>query len=135
MGSRTRPTDPTARERLRRAQAAEELAVRSIEAAHVRLERSRRRMETAVEAARLSVEQAAGALYDAKLALVRTSGVERAALLLDEPRSALRALARHRHRANTEQDDVALGGHVSARQTPAATAAPTSPPATTSPTL
>lgn len=77
------PIDESARARLRDAQKAEATALRGVQDA----EKVRARARTALDAAEC-------ALATAQVELVRTSGADRAALLLNEPVKALRRVAR-----------------------------------------
>ena len=74
------PTSESARDRLRSAQKAEASALRQVEAA----DRVRQRVHVALEEAEASLQAA-------RLELVRVSGFDRAALLLDLPVDRLRA--------------------------------------------
>ena len=74
------PTSESARDRLRSAQKAEATALRQVEAA----DRVRQRVHVALEEAEASLQAA-------RLELVRVSGFDRAALLLDLPVGRLRS--------------------------------------------
>src|SRR4051794_38753606 len=74
------PTTETARARLRAAQKAETTALRGVEAA----DRVRQRV-------RRALDEAEASLQAARLELVRVSGLDRAALLLDLPVDNLRS--------------------------------------------
>ena len=82
------PTTETARARLRAAQKAEATALREVEAA----DRIRQR-------ARGTLDEAEASLRAAQLELVRVSGLDRAALLLDLPVDKLRSVRRPSHKA------------------------------------
>ena len=77
------PIDEAARARLREAQKAEVTALKQVQTA-----------ATARARARTALDSAESALAAAKVALVRTSGASRAALLLNEPVKELRRVAR-----------------------------------------
>ena len=79
----TFPVNPTARARLREAQQSEGNALRDVLTA-----------EKARVRAQARLDEADGRLCVAKVALVKTSGLDRAALLLGEPIKALRAKTR-----------------------------------------
>ena len=74
------PTSESARDRLRSAQKAEATALRQVEA----VDRVRQRAQGALEEAEVSLQAA-------QLELVRVSGFDRAALLLDLPVDKLRS--------------------------------------------
>lgn len=77
------PIDEAARARLREAQKAEVTALKRVQTAG-----------TARARARTALDSAERALAAAKVALVRTSGASRAALLLNEPVKELQRVAR-----------------------------------------
>ena len=79
------PTTDTARARLRAAQRAETTALREVEAA----DRVRQRIQRALD-------EAEATLRAARLELVRVSGLDRAALLLDLPVDRLRSVTTSR---------------------------------------
>lgn len=81
--SHRRPVSDTARERLRDAQKAEANALRLVGAAEKVRERAQR-----------ALERAEHSLAQAQAGLVKVSGADRAALLLDEPVGALRTRLR-----------------------------------------
>ena len=78
-----RPVNDAARERLRDAQKAEANALRLVGAAEKVRERAQR-----------ALEKAEHSLAQAQAGLVKVSGADRAALLLDEPVGALRTRLR-----------------------------------------
>jgi len=89
QGSRL-PRDVHARERLREAQQAESGAVSAVYAASGALERAFAKREAAVAAADATVDQARAVLATAQAALVRVSGLDRAAALLGSTKVELR---------------------------------------------
>ena len=88
--SRSKPTDPRARERLREAQAVEARTVAAVYGAESRVERAAAKRDRAREVADVWVTDAVRVLDRARADLVSVSGVDRAALLLGLSRSELR---------------------------------------------
>ena len=99
------PTSPTARDRLRKAQQTEARALKDIDAAA----RSRARAAERLDAAEL-------ALAKAQAAVAETSGVQRAAYLLDLDPAELRRRIRESERA------AQVEGHRTVRSTESSTA-------------
>lgn len=92
--STRRPLDEHARARLRDAQRVEADAVAAVHAAAVKKESTQAKLNIIVAKHRDAIEGADHALSQAQAQLVSVSGVERAALLLEQPVAALRAAVR-----------------------------------------
>jgi len=91
--TRTRrlPADEHARERLRAAQQRESAAVAAVYAANDNVAAAQRRLAEAIVAHEHTINDATKRLQHAQAELVAVSGLDRAALLLAEPKTALRA--------------------------------------------
>jgi hypothetical protein len=89
-----RPLDERARARLRDAQKLESDAVALVHAAAIKKESAQDRLDTIIAKHQVAIGTADRALSLAQAHLVSVSGIERAALLLDEPVAALRAAVR-----------------------------------------
>lgn len=89
-----RPLDERARARLRDAQRLESDAVADVHAASVNTELTRAKLDAVIAKHRLAIDDANQALRKAQVHLVSVSGIERAALLLEQPVAALRATVR-----------------------------------------
>jgi hypothetical protein len=89
-----RPIDERARARLRDAQRVESDAVALVVAAELGRERTRAKLATVIAKHQAAIEEADHALSKAQAHLVSVSGMNRAALLVDQPVAALRAAVR-----------------------------------------
>jgi hypothetical protein len=89
-----RPLDERARARLRDAQRRESDAVALVHAAAIDRERSRAKLDTVIAKHQVAIDGADHAVRKAQAQLVSVSGIERAALLLQQPVAALRAAVR-----------------------------------------
>ena len=89
-----RPLDERARARLREAQRLESDAVAAVHAASVNREGARAKLDAVVAKHQVAIGEADNVVNKARKHLVSVSGIERAALLLDEPVAALRAAVR-----------------------------------------
>jgi hypothetical protein len=87
-----RPID--ARARLRDAQRVESNAVALVHAADLNKERARAKLDAVIAKHQVSIDEADQALSKALSHLVSVSGMDRAALLVDQPVAALRAAVR-----------------------------------------
>jgi hypothetical protein len=96
------PKDARIRERVREAQARESSAVADVCAASDALDRACAKRDATVAAANEVVGQASKAVASAQIALVRVSGVNRAALLLGIKPSELRTTAPSRKGESTD---------------------------------
>jgi hypothetical protein len=89
-----RPIDERARARLRDAQRVESDAVALVHAAELNKERTRAKLDAVIAKHRVAIDEADQALTKAQAHLVSVSGMDRAALLVDQPVAALRAAVR-----------------------------------------
>jgi hypothetical protein len=89
-----RPIDERARARLRDAQRVESDAVALVVAAELNRERTRAKLATVIAKHQAAIDEADQALSKAQAHLVSVSGMNRAALLVDQPVAALRAAVR-----------------------------------------
>jgi hypothetical protein len=89
-----RPLDERARARLRDAQKAEYDAVAAVHAASADREGARAKLGEVIAKHQVAIGEADNAVNKAQAQLVSVSGIERAALLLEEPVGALRAAVR-----------------------------------------
>ena len=89
-----RPLDERARTRLRDAQRVESDAVASVHAAAINKECTRAKLDTVIAKHQGAIDVAGHALSKAQAHLVSVSGIDRAALLLEQPVAALRAAVR-----------------------------------------
>lgn len=89
-----RPLDERARARLRDAQKLESDAVALVHTAAIKKESAQDRLDTVIAKHQVAIGTADRTLSLAQAHLVSVSGIERAALLLDEPVAALRAAVR-----------------------------------------
>jgi hypothetical protein len=89
-----RPLDERARARLREAQRVESDAVAMVHAAAVAREVTQTKLDAIIAKHQVAIREADQALSRAQSKLVSVSGIERAALLLDQPVAALRAAVR-----------------------------------------
>lgn len=91
MAGRKRPTQRKARERLQAAQEREAAALAAVEVAGAKVASAREKLAATVNAAQRKVHEAEQALAQARAALAQISGVERAAMLLDDGVAKVRA--------------------------------------------
>ena len=89
-----RPLDERARARLRAAQKAESDAVSAVHAASANRESARAKLDAVIARYQVAITGTDHSLSMAQARLVSVSGIERAALLLEEPVAALRAAVR-----------------------------------------
>ena len=89
-----RPLDEGARARLRDAQRLESDAVARVLAAAISREGARAKLDAVIAKHQVAIGDADNAVDKAQSHLVSVSGIQRAALLLDEPVAALRAAVR-----------------------------------------
>ena len=89
-----RPLDEGARARLRDAQRLESDAVARVLAAAISREGARAKLDAVIAKHQVAIGDADNAVDKAQSHLVSVSGIQRAALLLDEPVAALRASIR-----------------------------------------
>jgi hypothetical protein len=89
-----RPLDERARARLREAQRAESDAVAAVQSASANREGARAKLDAVIVKHQVAINGADHALSKAQAQLVSVSGIERAALLLEQPVTALRAAVR-----------------------------------------
>jgi hypothetical protein len=92
--STRRPLDERARARLRDAQRVESDAVAAVHAAAIKKESVQANLDAVVAKHRGAVGATDQACNKAQAHLVSVSGIERAALLLEQPVAALRAIVR-----------------------------------------
>jgi hypothetical protein len=117
------PVGSDVRERLRAAQRAEAGAIAAVQRAVAAEASTRARLDQVIVRSQAELSKAAHAVHAAQATLVRTSGLERAAALLDVSSRVLRSAVK----------DSALDSRVQAtsNNTPAATPAPTIAPTET----
>jgi hypothetical protein len=89
-----RPLDERARARLRNAQRLEADAVADVHAASVNKESAQDKLDAVIAKRQFAIAEADHELSKAQAHLVSVSGIKRAALLLEQPVSALRASVR-----------------------------------------
>jgi hypothetical protein len=89
-----RPLDEHARARLRNAQRAESDAVADVHAASINRSAAQEKLDAVIASHHVAVEDADRALSRAQAHLATVSGIERAALLLEQPVATLRAAVR-----------------------------------------
>ena len=89
-----RPLDERARARLREAQRVESEAVAMVHTAAIGREVTQTKWDAIIAKHQVAIGEANQALSRAQSKLVSVSGIERAALLLDQPVAALRAAVR-----------------------------------------
>ena len=89
-----RPLDERARARLRDAQRVESDAVALVHAAAINKELTRAKLDAVIAKHQVAIDEADHALSKAQAHLASVSGIERAALLLEQPVAALRAAVR-----------------------------------------
>ena len=117
------PVGADVRERLRAAQRAESQAIAAVQKALSAEAEARARFDEIILRHQAELAKAAHAVQAARAAVVSTSGLERAAALLDIPSSVLRSAVRE-----TSRD---TGVQATSNKTPAATTAPTIAPTVT----
>lgn len=89
-----RPLDERARARLREAQRLESDAVAAVHAASVNSDVARAKLNVIIAKHQGAISRADHALSKAQAHLVSVSGIERAALVVDQPVATLRAAVR-----------------------------------------
>jgi len=89
-----RPVDERARARLRDAQRVESDAVAAVHVAAVRKESAQAKLDEVIAKHRVAIDETNLALSKAQAQLVSVSGIDRAALLLEQPIASLRAAVR-----------------------------------------
>ena len=89
-----KPLDERARARLRDAQRVESDAVARVHAAVINRGVTQAKLDTVIAKHQVAIDQAEHTLSKAQAHLVSVSGIERAALLLEQPVAALRAIVR-----------------------------------------
>ena len=89
-----RPLDEGARARLRDAQRLESDAVGAVHAASVNRDGARAKLDAVIAKHQDAINRADHALSKAQAHLVSVSGIERAALVIDQPIATLRAAVR-----------------------------------------
>ena len=89
-----RPLDQRARARLREAQRLESQAVAAVHAASVNRDGARAKLDAVIAKHQGAIDRADHALSKAQAHLVSVSGIERAALVVDQPVATLRAAVR-----------------------------------------
>jgi hypothetical protein len=89
-----RPIDERARARLHDAQRIESDAVALVHAAELNKKRTRAELDAVIAKHQVAIDEADHALTKAQAHLVSVSGIDRAALLVDQPVAALRAAVR-----------------------------------------
>jgi len=89
-----RPLDERARARLREAQRLESDAVAAVHAASVNSDVARAKLNAIIAKHQGAINRADHALSKAQAHLVSVSGIERAALVVDQPVATLRAAVR-----------------------------------------
>lgn len=114
MAGRKRPTQPDARERLQAAQEREAAALVAVELAAGKVERTKDRLDSALTALQRRVQEAENGLTCARARLADVSGVERAAVLLDDSPVKVRADVRDARRLDRKegQPSVLAAGSV-----------------------
>jgi len=114
------PVGSDVRERLRAAQRAETEAIAAVQKALAAEADARARLDEVILRYRDELSKAARAVHAAQTGVVRTSGLERAAALLNVSSKALRSAAKE-----TEEESSV---HPTSNKAPVATAAPTAKP-------
>jgi hypothetical protein len=89
-----RPIDERARARLREAQRVESDVVALVVAAELNRERTRAKLDAVIARHQAAIDEADQTLSRAQAHLVSVSGIDRAALLVDQPVAALRTAVR-----------------------------------------
>ena len=89
-----RPLDQRARARLREAQRLESDAVAAVHSASVNRDGARAKLDAVIAKHQGAIDRADHALSKAQAHLVSVSGIERAALVVDQPVATLRAAVR-----------------------------------------
>lgn len=118
MAGRKRPTQREARERLQAAQEREAAALAGVEIAGAKLASAKEKLAAAVNAGQQKVHEAEQGLAQARAALAGVSGVERAAMLLDDAvvrvRADVRAVQDGRQAALVDGGQVLVDRHEAA---------------------
>jgi hypothetical protein len=117
------PIGTDVRDRLRNAQRAEANAIANVQKAVAAEAETRRRLDEVTLRHRAELSTAARAIHAAQAAVVRTSGIERAAMLLDVSPKTLRLAVKETVKETSVQ--------ATSKETLAATTAPTIAPAKT----
>jgi hypothetical protein len=127
------PIGADVRERLRAAQRAESEAIAAVQRAQATEAGARARLDEVILKHQAEVSKSARAVQSAQAALVRTSGLERAAALLDVSPRDLRSAVKETASSISAQDAIRQSNNAQAtsNKTPAATAAPTIAPTET----
>jgi hypothetical protein len=127
------PIGADVRERLRAAQRAESEAIAAVQRAQSTEADARARLDEVILKHQAEVSKSARAVQSAQAALVRTSGLERAAALLDVSQRDLRSAVKESASGTSAQDAIRQGNRAQAtsNKTPAATTAPTIAPTDT----
>jgi hypothetical protein len=121
------PIGTDVRDRLRVAQRAEADAIANVQKAVAAEADSRRRLDAVTLRHRAELLTAARAIHAAQAAVVRTSGIERAAVLLDVSPKILRSAVKEIAKETDKETSV----QATNKETLAATTAPTIAPANT----
>jgi len=100
-----RPLDERARGRLREAQRVESDAVAAVHAASVNRDGAQAKLNAVIAKHQGAIDDADRAVSKAQSRLVSVSGIERAALLLEQPVAALRAVLR-RTKCDTREESA-----------------------------
>ena len=121
------PVGADVRERLRAAQRAEADAIANVQKAVAAEAATRRRLDEVTLRHRAELLTAARVIHAALAAVVRTSGIERAAVLLDVSPQTLRSAVKEIAKETVKETSV----QATSQETIAATTAPTIAPANT----
>jgi hypothetical protein len=127
------PIGAAVRERLRAAQRAESEAIAAVQRAQAIEAAARARLDEVILKHQAEVSKSARAVHSAQAALVRTSGLERAAALLDVSPRDLRSAVKEIASGTSGHDAIRQGNRAQAtsNKTLAATIAPTIAPTET----
>ena len=127
------PVGADVRARLRAAQRAESEAITAVQKAQADEADARARLDEIIVKHQLELSKAARAVHAAQAAVVSTSGLERAAALLDVSPKLLRSAVKEMAPDTSVQDASVqdASGHITSNKTPAATTAPTIAPTAT----
>jgi hypothetical protein len=127
------PIGADVRERLRAAQRAESAAIAAVQRAQAIEAGARARLDEVILKHHAEVSKSARAVQAAQVAVVHTSGLERAAALLDVSPRDLRLAVKETAPETSAQDAIRQSNRAQAtsNKTPAATAAPTIAPTDT----
>jgi hypothetical protein len=127
------PIGADVRERLRAAQRAESEAIAAVQRAQAIEAGARARLDEVILKHQAEVSKSARVVQSAQAALVRTSGFERAAALLDVSLRDLRSAVKETASGTSAHDAIRQSNRAQAasNKTPAATIAPTIAPTET----